>query len=78
MPATVAREGLAPWAYSALTHMLLSKNDMYGLGKSFALTTLSEVGDKTFLVSAILAMRHSPVAVFWGCWVAMILSLIHI
>lgn len=73
MPTTVAREGLAPWAYSALTHMFLSKNDMYGLGKSFALTTLSEVGDKTFLVSAILAMRHSPVAVFWGCWVAMII-----
>lgn len=33
---------------------------------------LSELGDKTFLISAILAMRHSPLLVFWGCWSAMI------
>lgn len=73
MPRTISSDGLARWADSVLSHTFLSKNDMYGLGKSFALTTLSEVGDKTFLVSAILAMRHSPVAVFWGCWAAMII-----
>ena len=36
------------------------------------LTQVSELGDKTFLTSAILAMRHSPVVVFWGSWSAMI------
>ena len=36
------------------------------------LTQVSEIGDKTFLTSAILAMRHSPVAVFWGSWSAMV------
>ncbi|WFD34941.1 hypothetical protein MCUN1_001787 [Malassezia cuniculi] len=31
-----------------------------------------EIGDKTFLTSAILAMRHPPMAVFWGSWTAMV------
>ena len=33
---------------------------------------ISEIGDKTFFTSAILAMRHPPLTVFWGSWSAMV------
>ena len=33
---------------------------------------MSELGDKTFIMSAILAMRHPAATVLWGSWSAMI------
>jgi len=33
---------------------------------SMSVTVLSEVGDKTFFIAAILAMRYSRVSVFLG------------
>lgn len=63
----------------ALARAPLTHADLSALVKSFAITTvgvcadqISEVGDKTFLTSAILAMRHPPRTVFWGSWCAMI------
>ncbi|KAK6927961.1 Gdt1 family [Dillenia turbinata] len=40
---------------------------MCGLTKSLAMTVLSEIGDRTFCVAAILAMRHPRKSVFLGC-----------
>ncbi|PKI85886.1 GCR1-dependent translation factor 1 [Malassezia vespertilionis] len=50
----------------------LTRADIAGLVKSFSITAVSELGDKTFLISAILATRHSLMLVFWGSWLAMI------
>ncbi|KAF8808204.1 UPF0016-domain-containing protein [Phlegmacium glaucopus] len=36
--------------------------------QSFAMIILSEIGDKTFLISAILAMRHPRLVVFAGAF----------
>ncbi|WFD24703.1 GCR1-dependent translation factor 1 [Malassezia equina] len=60
------------WAYLPAARLYLTWDDVHGLAKSFAITSFSELGDKTFLTCAILAMRHSPTTVFWGCWSAMI------
>jgi len=38
----------------------------HALGASFALIIVSEIGDKTFLIAAILAMRHPRSVVFAG------------
>ncbi|WFD00225.1 GCR1-dependent translation factor 1 [Malassezia yamatoensis] len=62
----------AVWSDALLVRAHLSHEDLSGLLKSFTITTVSEIGDKTFLTSAILAMRHPPVTVFWGSWTAMI------
>ncbi|KAF9457123.1 hypothetical protein BDZ94DRAFT_1302120 [Collybia nuda] len=37
-----------------------------GLLQSFAMIIFSEIGDKTFLIAAILAMRHPRIVVFAG------------
>jgi putative Ca2+/H+ antiporter (TMEM165/GDT1 family) len=39
----------------------------------FLLITLSELGDKTFFIAVILAMRHSQRLVFAGVWAALAL-----
>ncbi|WFD32610.1 GCR1-dependent translation factor 1 [Malassezia sp. CBS 17886] len=70
--ATLVGADMAGVSATRLVGTSLAREDLYGLGKSFAITVVSELGDKTFLTSAILAMRHPPVTVFWGSWSAMI------
>jgi putative Ca2+/H+ antiporter (TMEM165/GDT1 family) len=41
--------------------------------QSFAMIIVSEIGDKTFLIAAILAMRHSRVVVFAGAFGSLVL-----
>ncbi|CAN1296321.1 GDT1-like protein 5 [Linum perenne] len=43
-----------------------------GFSKSLAMTILSEIGDKTFIAAAILAMRHPRRLVLSGCLSALI------
>ncbi|CAI0552450.1 unnamed protein product [Linum tenue] len=43
-----------------------------GFTKSLAMTILSEIGDKTFIAAAILAMRHPRRLVLAGCLGALI------
>ncbi|KAI3433244.1 GDT1 family protein [Psidium guajava] len=45
---------------------------LQGFSKSLAMTVLSEIGDKTFFVAAILAMRHPRRLVLSGCLAALI------
>ncbi|XP_027075426.2 GDT1-like protein 5 isoform X1 [Coffea arabica] len=45
-----------------------------GFGKSLMMTVLSEVGDRTFCVAAILAMRHPWSSVLCGCLSSVILT----
>lgn len=42
-----------------------------GFTKSLAMTVLSEIGDKTFIAAAILAMRHPRRLVLSGCLIAL-------
>ncbi|KAF8869520.1 hypothetical protein CPB85DRAFT_1240995 [Mucidula mucida] len=42
------------------------------LVQSFSMILVSEVGDKTFLIAAILAMRHPRLTVFLGAFVSLI------
>lgn len=39
---------------------------MHGFLQAFAMIIVSEIGDKTFLIAAILAMRHPRIVVFAG------------
>lgn len=45
----------------------------HGLVASFSVIIVSELGDKTFFIAAILAMRHSRCAVFLGAAAALFL-----
>ncbi|KAL9225778.1 hypothetical protein vseg_001665 [Gypsophila vaccaria] len=47
-----------------------------GFTKSLAMTVLSEIGDKTFIAAAILAMRHPRRLVLTGCLSALIVMTI--
>ncbi|XAR65403.1 hypothetical protein NMG60_11009526 [Bertholletia excelsa] len=47
-----------------------------GFTKSLAMTVLSEIGDKTFIAAAILAMRHPRRLVLSGCLTALIVMTI--
>ncbi|KAG8908090.1 hypothetical protein FRB99_000534 [Tulasnella sp. 403] len=44
------------------------ESELRALGQAFLMIIVSEVGDKTFLISAILAMRHSRMVVFTGAF----------
>jgi len=41
---------------------------VHGFVQAFSMIILSEIGDKTFLIAAILAMRHSRLIVFAGAF----------
>ncbi|KAA8530552.1 hypothetical protein F0562_005261 [Nyssa sinensis] len=45
----------------------MSLPELQGFTKSLAMTVLSEVGDRTFCVAAILAMRYPRKSVLFGC-----------
>ncbi|XAR51551.1 hypothetical protein NMG60_11006206 [Bertholletia excelsa] len=47
-----------------------------GFAKSLAITVLSEVGDRTFCVAAILAMRNPRSSVLFGCLSSVIVTTI--
>jgi len=51
----------------------LSLDFWHGLVASFSVIIVSELGDKTFFIAAILAMRHSRIAVFLGAAAALFL-----
>jgi len=44
------------------------EGDFRALGQAFAMIIASEIGDKTFLIAAILAMRHDRTTVFAGAF----------
>ena len=50
--------------------------DFVGIGKSFGLIFIGELGDKTFFVAMILAMKYGRVPVFLGSMAALILMTI--
>ena len=47
-----------------------------GFFNSLAMIIVTELGDKTFFIAALLSMRYSPAAVFTGSWVALIVMTI--
>ncbi|EST09383.1 hypothetical protein PSEUBRA_000978 [Kalmanozyma brasiliensis GHG001] len=47
------------------------KNDPRALWSSFAMIIVSEIGDKTFLIAAILSMRQSKLIVFSGAFASL-------
>ncbi|TFK61675.1 UPF0016-domain-containing protein [Pluteus cervinus] len=51
----------------------LNENTAKALLQSFLMIIFSEIGDKTFLISAILAMRHPRVTVFLGAFSSLVL-----
>ncbi|ORY87422.1 hypothetical protein BCR35DRAFT_320956 [Leucosporidium creatinivorum] len=44
-----------------------------GLGRAISVIVVSEIGDKTFLIAAILSMRHPRVTIFCGSIMALAL-----
>ncbi|KAF8621791.1 hypothetical protein AX15_007497 [Amanita polypyramis BW_CC] len=46
---------------------------LHGLFQPFSLIIFSEIGDKTFLIAAILAMRHPRLVVFSGAFASLLL-----
>jgi len=47
-----------------------------GFFNSVAMIIVTELGDKTFFIAALMAMRYSPAAVFTGAWSALIVMTI--
>ncbi|KAI0364926.1 UPF0016-domain-containing protein [Pilatotrama ljubarskyi] len=45
---------------------------LHALWRSFAMIIVSEIGDKTFLIAAILAMRHPRLVVFAGAFASLV------
>ncbi|KAH9885599.1 UPF0016-domain-containing protein [Cubamyces lactineus] len=45
---------------------------LHALWRSFAMIIFSEIGDKTFLIAAILAMRHPRLIVFAGAFASLV------
>lgn len=43
-----------------------------GFFNSLIMIIATELGDKTFFIAALLAMRYPPVAVFIGAWIALV------
>lgn len=54
------------------TEELPASNPLHSLVFSFTMIIVSEVGDKTFLVAALMAMRHPRVLVFSAAFAALI------
>uniref|UniRef100_A0A8H7XN19 GDT1 family protein n=1 Tax=Psilocybe cubensis TaxID=181762 RepID=A0A8H7XN19_PSICU len=48
-------------------------SSLQALAQSFAMIIVSEIGDKTFLIAAILAMRHPRMPVFLGAFLSLLL-----
>ncbi|OJT15634.1 GDT1-like protein C17G8.08c [Trametes pubescens] len=48
--------------------MSVDEGAFHALWRSFAMIIFSEIGDKTFLIAAILAMRHPRLIVFAGAF----------
>ncbi|PCH32972.1 UPF0016-domain-containing protein [Wolfiporia cocos MD-104 SS10] len=49
------------------------ESGLHVLVRSFAMIIFSEIGDKTFLIAAILAMRHPRLVVFMGAFASLVL-----
>jgi Ca2+/H+ antiporter, TMEM165/GDT1 family len=45
-----------------------TEGSVHGFVQAFAMIIFSEIGDKTFLIAAILAMRHPRIVVFAGAF----------
>jgi len=50
-----------------------AESPLAGLGQAFAMIITSEIGDKTFFIAAILAMRHDRLTVFAGAFGSLLL-----
>nr|CAB3486431.1 unnamed protein product [Digitaria exilis] len=61
------KKGLEEGGSAGLLLMVLLHACLQGFTKSLAMTALSEIGDRTFCVAAILAMRHPRKLVLAGC-----------
>jgi len=75
---TAARaQAMAKHAGAIGDHVAQAEQALYNSGfvpafaASFVMIILSEIGDKTFFIAAILAMRHSRVVVFAGAIAAL-------
>lgn len=55
-------------ASSVLANELAAEDSVQALVQSFTMIIVSEIGDKTFLIAAILAMRHARAFVFAGAF----------
>ena len=54
----------------ALLGARASEKFLEGFAKSASMIILSEIGDKTFFIAALLAVRHARAVVFLGSWSA--------
>ena len=51
--------------------MLVSGSFRQGVWQSFSLALVAEIGDKTFFIACIMAMRYNRVYTFFGSWLAL-------
>jgi len=49
-----------------------TEGSVHGFVQAFAMIIFSEIGDKTFLIAAIMAMRHPRVVVFAGAFASLV------
>ncbi|KAF5100720.1 hypothetical protein D0Z03_000762 [Geotrichum reessii] len=53
-------------------HTLEEKDVFHAFSVSFSMTVMSEIGDKTFLIAAIMAMRHTRLTVISAAFSALV------
>ncbi|KIY48599.1 UPF0016-domain-containing protein [Fistulina hepatica ATCC 64428] len=56
----------------AATDLVDSHDQFQALAQAFVMIIFSEIGDKTFLIAAILAMRHPRLVVFAGAFASLV------
>lgn len=56
---------------SSATDMAATPSSLHSLGMSFFIILVSEIGDKTFLIAAVLAMTHSRLLIFSAAMTAL-------
>jgi hypothetical protein len=64
--ATAAGTGAAAAAAGAAGAVSYNRRFLEGLGKSIGVIGASEIGDKTFFIAAVMAMRHARLTVGRG------------
>src|SRR5712691_6697719 len=48
------------------------EGSVHGFLQAFSMIIVSEIGDKTFLIAAIMAMRHPRIVVFAGAFASLV------
>lgn len=71
LPSDPSKNSLSSTSLTTPVPTWLNNDFFHGLTASFAVIMVSEIGDKTFFIACILAMKYSRMVVFAGAMLAL-------